>query len=728
MIPTGVQPLVVAATATGDGVIEFRTRTERIVLDDQTTLVNEILRLCDGRNTVETISKKVSRITEVDAEHVSSVIEDLMGAEVLVDSRRFVAYTHLTGNNPMFYSHLLSDEDVERIQDNRPSYLVDHTESLTAPKSRESHLRDLLDARISCRSFSSESISRGDFIAICEQSYGNELGPVPSGGALYPLSVFLIVRRDGEGIESGVYQYDPFLNCLNTVQTPVDDADAMYALNSDTLLHGAAGVVVIAGDLERHPSKYSNRGYRYTLIEAGHVAQCATLSAIELGYSVLEYGGFNDEPLKQLLHIDSNDVWPLVCVAIGKPDNSVEVQETGYAAVRKSLEGALVGRSKPLNWATTLYKETGDSNTPFYSAAAHYKPGPFHDAAKSYDSRIAAGTSPSQDLALIKAMAEGFERFSFTQPRLDVRAKAEQLDAPWVDPNIYTPFTDWQFQQFGFMRFDPSKEWEWVKGEDSNGALTYVPTDLVFYPFNADKYGRRLCYAAHSNGCAAHTTLEAAKLNAVHELLERDAIITNWLLQTVPKRIPLDLLPLHWQRRVLFWREQGWTVDAVDLSHSGVAIASVYARKRHARPYLAHGSAASSVSFEYAVDKAFQELEIAMSVQAGRRSKRVPADEVDTPNDHGQVYHFDDFAHKLDYLFDGSFIKEIPSVGGPDVIKSFDPIYVTMSSSSSPLQVVRALSAKLVPINFGYGRDHISHNNVKEWVDQTSAPFPHYLA
>lgn len=179
---------------------------------------------------------------------------------------------------------------------------------------------------------------------------------------------------------------------------------------------------------------------------------------------------------------------------------------------------------------------------------------------------------------------------------------------------------------------------------------------------------------------------------------------------------------------MVFWRRQGWKVDAVDFSHSGVAIVSVYARKEKARPYLAHGSAASSVSYDYAVDKAFQELEIAMSVQSGRRVKRIHPEKVDTPNDHGQVYHFDDYAHKLDYLFDGSFIEEIPSTGGPDVLKSFDPVYVTVSPEDAPLRVVRALSAKLIPINFGYGRDHISHNSVKESVDQTLTPFPHYLA
>lgn len=730
MIPLDHQPVVVAATATSDGVIEFRTRTERITVDNDSEVINEILRLCDGRNTVAKIAKKIAKLANVSAEYIRAVIQDLAVIEVLVDSREYAVHAHKLGNNPMYYSRILSDEDVEVIYNNRPSYLVASRETLPIANNEDSYLRNLLDRRTSCRSFSDQSISYEDYITICEMAYGTELAPIPSGGALYPLSLFLLVARDGDGIDSGIYQYDPRANRLNMIETPLDCSDAMFALNSDTLLHNASGVIVVAGDLDRHLSKYANRGYRYTLLEAGHVAQCVNLSAIELGYSVLEYGGFTDEPLQRLFRMDSIDggqVWPLVCVAIGVADQSVAVKASADATIRQELEKTLVGRSKPLNWVTILHKET-EENTQFYSAAAHYKPGTFHDKEKSYRLRIAAGTSVSQDLALIKAMAEGFERYSFSFPYVDRIAPANELDAQWVDPNIHTPFTSWQRSQFGFDMFEPTREWQWVRGEDSGGGLVYVPTDLVFYPYDASTYGRRLCYAAHSNGCAAHTQLEDAKLNAVHELIERDAIIRNWLLRDTPDRIPFDLLPLHWKNRVIFWQHQGWRVDIVDFSHSGVAVVSVFARRKHERPYLAHGSAASSVDFVHAVDKAFQELEIAISVQSGRRSRRILPEKVDSPNDHGKVYHFDDYAQKLGYLFDGDFIDQIPGLGGSETIKQFDPIYVTVSSYDSPLQVVRALSEKLVPINFGYGRDHISHSAIRDRVDQQTVPFPHYLA
>ncbi len=78
MIAQEVQPLVVAATSTGDGVIEFRTRTERIIVDSQVALINEILRFCDGRNTVATIVNKVAQVFDAEHELVCAVIEDLV--------------------------------------------------------------------------------------------------------------------------------------------------------------------------------------------------------------------------------------------------------------------------------------------------------------------------------------------------------------------------------------------------------------------------------------------------------------------------------------------------------------------------------------------------------------------------------------------------------------------------------------------------------------------------
>lgn len=728
MISLEYQPLVVAAAASVDGAIEFRTRTERVVLNSELEMVNEILRLCDGRNSIDYISKKVAKRVSNDVEFIQEVIEDLVLIGILIDSRTYASFTHLAGNNPMSFSHALDDTQVIEIQRNRPSYLVDESRPLgLIETAKSSPLRSLLEARRSVRSFTDDPLSYETVVLLCEMAYGDDLSPVPSGGSLFPLGIFAIVTRDADGLGSGVYQYDPSCNRLNLLDAPNDEPAIVFALNSDTSLHGAGVVIVITGDLARHGAKYANRGYRYTLLEAGHVAQNIHLAAIEQGFGSLEYGGFNDEALRSLLHVEQADVWPLICVAVGVVDFSQEKKETGNAELRGRLEKALVGKVKPINWVTTLHKET-ELNTPFHTAKAHFKPGTYSNARLSYRERISIGTSSSRDLAIVKALAEGYERYLFGQVYVDTLASARDLTERWVDPNVCTPFTDWQLEQEDLQRFSPDEPWQWVNGEDSDGNRVYVPVDLVFYPYNASAFQRKMCYRAHSNGCAAHSTVHDAKLNAIHELIERDAIIRNWLLKEVPTRVPLEMLPVQWRKRVLFWHAQGWKVDVVNFSHSGVAILNVLARHEDGQPYMVQGSAASSVDFYQALDKAFQEMEVSIYALSGWRSKRIPYSRVDSPGDHGQLYRFDDHADQLSYLFDGSFIDEVPHVGGADAVNAFDPIYVTVSSDSSPLQVVRALSAMLVPVNFGYGRDHISHHLVKESVEQSMKPFPHYLA
>ena len=53
--------------------------------------------------------------------------------------------------------------------------------------------------------------------------------------------------------------------------------------------------------------KYGQRGYRFALLEAGHVAQNAALVAAALRLSLLPYGGFYDARLDEILGLDGLD-------------------------------------------------------------------------------------------------------------------------------------------------------------------------------------------------------------------------------------------------------------------------------------------------------------------------------------------------------------------------------------------------------------------------------------
>lgn len=78
-------------------------------------------------------------------------------------------------------------------------------------------------------------------------------------------------------------------------------------------------VVVLSAVLARSLPKYGDRGYRYLLLEAGHVGQNLDLVASALGLGAVNLGGFYDDELARLLCLDPEWEIPLYATAIGVP-------------------------------------------------------------------------------------------------------------------------------------------------------------------------------------------------------------------------------------------------------------------------------------------------------------------------------------------------------------------------------------------------------------------------
>lgn len=146
--------------------------------------------------------------------------------------------------------------------------------------------------------------------------------PVGSGGALYPLELYLVPRRV-VGLDDGIYHYDPETHGLDTVAR--DDRWARVvdemALGGIDVEHLAA-LFVITATFRRTTCKYGDRGYRLVLMEAGAVAHNLTLLATSEQIGSCQIGEFNDARLSALLEIDGIEEAPLLAVALGSlPDD-----------------------------------------------------------------------------------------------------------------------------------------------------------------------------------------------------------------------------------------------------------------------------------------------------------------------------------------------------------------------------------------------------------------------
>jgi SagB-type dehydrogenase family enzyme len=78
----------------------------------------------------------------------------------------------------------------------------------------------------------------------------------------------------------------------------------------------AAALVVVTGVFWRSRFKYGLRGYRFALLEAGHLMQNAVLAATDLELDALPIGGFYDALLDRLVGADGLDEASLYALAL----------------------------------------------------------------------------------------------------------------------------------------------------------------------------------------------------------------------------------------------------------------------------------------------------------------------------------------------------------------------------------------------------------------------------
>ena len=201
---------------------------------------------------------------------------------------------------------------------------------LPAPEPAAGSLESALRSRFSCRRFADATLSRaalGDLLHATSGVVGRTdvagveflERPAPSAGALYSLETYVLARAV-EGLEAGVYHYAVVTHGLEEVRlAPLHYTFLTYLFMGQHYVADAAAILVFTSVVHRSLRKYDDRGYRYLLFEAGHMAQNANLAASAAGLGSLNLGGFFDSDLCALLAIEDDEEVPLYAVAVGPP-------------------------------------------------------------------------------------------------------------------------------------------------------------------------------------------------------------------------------------------------------------------------------------------------------------------------------------------------------------------------------------------------------------------------
>lgn len=212
---------------------------------------------------------------------------------------------------------------------------------------------EVIAARRSIRDFADAELSLEDLSKILHQSYGittearradgspQYFRGTPSAGALYPLEIYLGIRHV-TGIEPGIYHYNVPEHALELLTPGVQDDQLYEACCRQEYSRQAAVVVLIAGLMQRTKSKYGERGYRYVLLDAGHMTQNMYLACTALELAVMTTCGFFDDVANHLLRLDGVDETVLYVALIGKSESGGKPD--GTHAVE--FEGSMYGTAK----------------------------------------------------------------------------------------------------------------------------------------------------------------------------------------------------------------------------------------------------------------------------------------------------------------------------------------------------------------------------------------------
>ncbi len=129
------------------------------------------------------------------------------------------------------------------------------------------------------------------------------LRAAPSAGALYAGEVYVLAERV-RGLPPALYYYAVRDHRLVEVQAGKFLEEARRGLERPRSVEHAAAAIVLTNVFQRYAWRYANRGYRYALIDSGHIGENLRLAAASAGLAETGPLRFDDDLLNRLLRVD----------------------------------------------------------------------------------------------------------------------------------------------------------------------------------------------------------------------------------------------------------------------------------------------------------------------------------------------------------------------------------------------------------------------------------------
>ncbi len=149
------------------------------------------------------------------------------------------------------------------------------------------------------------------------------LRAAPSAGALYAGEVYVVADRV-RGLEAGVYSYHAPTHHLVRIASGSHAAAVASSVEWPDAIARAPASILLTNVFYRYTHRYANRGYRYALIDSGHIGENLRLAAAAEGLAVASFLRFADDALNGLLGIDGREEAVCALHAIGRELQAAE--------------------------------------------------------------------------------------------------------------------------------------------------------------------------------------------------------------------------------------------------------------------------------------------------------------------------------------------------------------------------------------------------------------------
>ena len=152
---------------------------------------------------------------------------------------------------------------------------------------------------------------------ISGQRWSVPLRTAPSGGALFPIEVYVAIHHV-QGLKPGIYHLAVEDFALERLRDGLWKSELAWASIDQTGKANECCTIILTQMRKRIEQKYGPRGAKYGWIELGASMQNILLVAEDLGLATVPIGAFHDSRVRKILGIADTKEEPGILIPVGR--------------------------------------------------------------------------------------------------------------------------------------------------------------------------------------------------------------------------------------------------------------------------------------------------------------------------------------------------------------------------------------------------------------------------